>query len=270
MEMNIGNISDMAGNTYGIPESFETEYELYHIPSGYKRTLIAGDIHVPFHSVEAVTKCIEYAKKERVDSVLLNGDIFDFYRLSKFSQDPMQISLKEELKVGEEFLIAMLKALPRAKFYFKVGNHEERLRSYLKMRAPELFGLPYFDFSEFLQLRSKGIGLIDDNRIVMSGKLPVLHGHEIRLGAGSVNPARALYLKFKTSAVTSHLHQTSDHTETSGLGKIISTHSIGCLSELHPKYAPINKWNHGFAINYVSDGGSYEFRNLKIVKGKVV
>ena len=30
-------------------------------------------------------------------------DIFDFYRLSKFSQDPMQISLKEELKVGAEF-----------------------------------------------------------------------------------------------------------------------------------------------------------------------
>ena len=54
----------------------------------------------------------------------------------------------------------MLKALPRAKFYFKVGNHEERLRSYLKMRAPELFGLPYFDFSEFLQLRSKDIELI--------------------------------------------------------------------------------------------------------------
>lgn len=44
----------------------QTEYELYHIPSGYKRTLIAGDIHVPFHSVEAVTKCIEYAK-ERAD-----------------------------------------------------------------------------------------------------------------------------------------------------------------------------------------------------------
>lgn len=258
-------------NKFNLPESFESEYELYKLPLASKKLLIINDVHVPFHNVPALTACIEFAKKAGVDTVLMNGDIFDFYKLSKFTQDPLKINLKEELEIGQEFFDAIKKALPRAKFFFKIGNHEERLRSYLKVKAPELFGLPSFDYSEFLQLRSRGIELIDNNRIVMHGKLPILHGHEIRLGRGAVNVARSLFLKFKTSSVAGHLHQTSDHTETDGLGKTVSTHSIGCLCELHPEYAPINKWNHGFAINYITDDrGSYEFRNYKIIKEKVV
>ena len=38
----------------------------------------------------------------------------------------------------------------------------------------------------------------------------------------------------------------------------------------NPDYAPINNWNHGFAINLVGENGNYEFRNYKIVKGRVV
>lgn len=257
-------------NKFNLPVSLEHEYEVYRMPSGYRKTLIMGDIHVPFHSISAVTACLEFARKEKVDSVLLNGDILDFYKLSKFTQDPYLVNFSDELKAGGEFFDALKAALPKAKIYYKIGNHEERLRSYLKNKAPELFGLPTFDFTEFLQLGSRGIEFIDGNRIVLSGKLPVLHGHEIRLGAGSVNPARALFLKFKTSAAVSHLHRTSDHTESTGMGKTISTHSLGCLCELNPDYAPINNWNHGFAINLVGADGDYEFRNYKIVKGRVV
>ena len=257
-------------NLFNLPKSLESEYELYRMPLSSKKLLIINDIHVPFHNVTALTACIAFAKKERVDSVLFNGDTFDFYRLSKFTQDPLQVDLITELNVGMQLLDAFLSAMPKAKLYFKVGNHEERLKHYLKMKAPELFALPSFDFVEFLQLRSRGIELIDKSRIVMHGKLPILHGHEIRLGAGAVNPARSLFLKFKTSSAVGHLHQTSDHTETDGLGKTISTHSIGCLCELHPEYAPINKWNHGFAINAVDETGAYEFRNYKIIKGRVV
>ena len=105
---------------------------------------------------------------------------------------------------------------------------------------------------------------------MLYGKLPIIHGHELRMSAGGVNPARSLYLKFKTSVVCSHLHRTSDHTEKTGLEKVISTHSIGALCDMHPEYCVTNNWNSGFAIVTKDYEGNYEFSNYKIIKGKVV
>jgi hypothetical protein len=54
-------------------------------------------------------------------------------------------------------------------------------------------------------------------------------------------------------------------------GKIVTTWSIGCLSELHPAYMPLNKWNNGCAIVYLhEDGEQYDFINKRIYKGKVL
>ena len=65
------------------------------------------------------------------------------------------------------------------------------------------------------------------------------------------------------------MHRSSDHTEKTGLDKVISTHSIGCMCDLHPDYARINNWNTGFGIVTKDDDGKYEFENHKIINGKV-
>ena len=256
-------------NIFNLPYALNDKYEMYNFPSSSKKMLIISDIHCPYHDIEALTECYKYAKKQHIDSILLNGDTFDFYRLSKFMQDPMKVNLKEELEIGQKFLDSLQNTFKRCKIYFKVGNHEARLESYLKQKAPELFGLPFFDLSEFLHLHEHGIEVIDANTIMLYGKLPIIHGHELRMSVGGVNPSRTLYNKFKTSCVCSHLHRTSDHTEKTGLDKVISTHSIGCMCDLHPDYARINNWNTGFGIVSKDEEGKYEFENHKIIKGKV-
>ena len=41
-----------------------------------------------------------------------------------------------------------------------------------------------------------------------------------------------------------------------------------CLSELHPEYMPLNKWNHGFAwVELDNNGKDYQFHNKRIYKG---
>ena len=45
--------------------------------------------------------------------------------------------------------------------------------------------------------------------VVMAGKLPILHGHEINHIDRAVNPARGLFLKAKSWAACSHCHSTS-------------------------------------------------------------
>ena len=52
-------------------------------------------------------------------------------------------------------------------------------------------------------------------------------------------------------------------------GKITTTWSLGCLSELHPQYAPLNKWNNGFAIVDI-DGRKFDVRNKRILNGEVL
>jgi len=102
------------------------------------------------------------------------------------------------------------------------------------------------------------------------GELYGIHGHEYIGGISApVNPARGLFLRGKVSCFQGHNHQTSEHTEPTMSGKMITTWSIGCLSELHPAYMPLNKWNHGFAI-IDTDGRNYEFRNKRIYKGEVL
>jgi len=257
-------------NIFDIPPSLAEKYEMSPLPESSRKMLIISDLHIPYHDVDAVNACFEYARKEHVDTVLMNGDVLDFYRLSRFIQDPSKIMLKDEMECGQKFLDALQSTFRRCGIYYKIGNHEDRLTNYLKTKAPELWGLPYFDFGEFLELKRRNIELIDSTSIALYGKLPIIHGHELRMNSGGVNPARSLFLKFKTSAACSHLHRTSDHTETTGMGKTISTHSIGCLCDLHPEYARINNWNHGFAIVEKNEMDEYEFRNYKIIKGKVV
>jgi hypothetical protein len=45
--------------------------------------------------------------------------------------------------------------------------------------------------------------------------------------------------------------------------------STGCLCDLRPAYAVLNKWNHGGAIVTVHDGGEFDVENFRIASGKV-
>lgn len=256
-------------NLFNLPKSFENSFEPFYLPKTNKSILIFSDIHVPFHSIDALTCAIQYGRKNKVDAILLNGDTLDFYKLSRFTVDPLKIDFIKEIEYAKQFLISLKKAMPKAKIYFKVGNHEERLENYLKMKAPELWGIKDFTLDSMLEFGRLGIEIIKDKRIVYAGKMPILHGHEIRLGAGTVSAARSLALKTKCSAIVSHLHQTSQHTETRLDGKVLSTWSTGCMCELHPEYAPINKWNNGFLHLMLDDNGNYNVENFKIINGKL-
>jgi hypothetical protein len=45
--------------------------------------------------------------------------------------------------------------------------------------------------------------------------------------------------------------------------------STGCLCDLRPPYAVLNKWNHGFALVQVKAGREFDVQNCRIVSGKV-
>ena len=145
-------------------------------------------------------------------------------------------------------------------------------RSFLMQKAGELIGIEEFEFENIIKARANGIDIIASNRYMKLNDLNGLHGHEYIGGISApVNVARGLYLRGKVSAFQGHNHSTSEHSETDMNGKITTTWSIGCLSELHPAYMPLNKWNHGCAMVELDENGKdYQFHNKRIFNGKIL
>ena len=257
-------------NPYNLPKSDETAFEPY-IFKGHKKVLILSDIHVPYHSIDAITAAIQYAKKTKPDALLLNGDTIDCHRLSRFIKDPKKRNFKLELDTFKALFDIFEKEL-KCKIYFKIGNHEERYEHFLYEKAGELVGIEEFEFENIIKARARGIEIIGDKRPMKLNNLWGIHGHEYVGGISApVNPARGLFLKAKVSTFQGHNHQTSEHTEPTLTGKMVTTWSLGCLSELHPAYMPLNKWNHGFAeVELDANGEDFEFNNKRIFKGKIV
>lgn len=254
-------------NPYKLPQSEEAKYEPFILKA--KRLAVLSDIHIPYHSIDAVTAALDKIAEEKPDAILLNGDTVDMYSLSKFQKDPRKRSVAHELQACNEFLDVLQQF--GAKIIYKLGNHCERYEHYLQHKAPELLGIPEFRFENLLKAGERGMAVVGEKRIIKANKLNIIHGHEYPSVFSPVNIARGLYMKGKVSAMQGHNHAVSEHTETDMNGEIVTTWSVGCLCELNPAYMPLNKWSHGFSMVDLSDNGKdFEVRNYRIYKGKIL
>jgi len=255
-------------NPWKLPESEETIYEPFIIKA--KKLAVLSDIHIPYHSVAALSAALDFIQAEKPTAILLNGDTIDMYALSRFQKDPRKRSVAHELQATRDFLDVLSQF--GAKIYFKIGNHEERYENYLMRVAPELLGVREFELKHLLGLDARGIDLISDKRIMKANDLNIVHGHEFGQSIFSpVNIARGLFLRGKVTAMQGHNHAVSEHTESNMNGEITTTWSLGCLCELNPAYLPINKWAHGMAIVDLSENGKdFHVRNYRIHKGKIL
>lgn len=254
-------------NPWKLPESEEAKYEPYIIKA--KKLAVLSDIHVPYHSMSALSCALDKIAEEKPDVILLNGDTVDFYGLSRFMKDPRKRSVAHELQALNEFL-DVLKQF-NAKIIYKLGNHDERYEHFLMHKAPELLGIPEFRFENLLKAGERKMDVVGEKRIIKANKLNIIHGHEYPSVFSPVNIARGLYMKGKVSAMQGHNHQVSEHTETDMNGEIVTTWSLGCLCELNPAYMPLNRWSQGFALVDLSDNGKdFEVRNYRIYKGKIL
>ena len=249
------------------PESFDwSEYKL----TGVKRVGIINDVHIPYHDLSALTTTLQHLKKLAIDCLLINGDLLDFYQISRFLKDPRARNVAGEIDDTKQFFQSVRSLFPKTRIIFKLGNHDERLDHYVMNKAPELLGIPEITLEKILDVKKYGIEVIGSKRPIYLGGLTVLHGHEFPMAVLSpVNVARGLFLRAKACAIQGHNHASSEHSEPDVRGKLITTWSIGCLCYLHPEYARFNRWNHGFAIVEV-DGKSFDVTNKRIIEGRVL
>jgi predicted phosphodiesterase len=251
-----------------LPESFANDYSPFVIKQS--RILVISDLHIPYHDNDAIRLALQYGIEKNVTCILINGDLMDMPAFSRFEKDWRMRTAGEEFEATRQFLRELRRLFPKAKIVFKEGNHDDRWERWLYNKAPEIFGDTEFRLDIRLKFGELGIDHVKDKKIIKLGKLSVLHGHEMAGGAGGVNPSRSTFLKTTSNVLVGHFHKTSNHTETTMDGNIISVNSTGCLCGLNPLYMPINRHNLGFAyVECDIESGEYQIDNLKIIKGKI-
>jgi predicted phosphodiesterase len=232
---------------------------------------VLSDIHVPYHSEVALKAAVEHLKERQIVGLLLNGDIADFYSISRYVKNPANRDFGDELAQVRQLLKWLRQEFPDAKIIYKQGNHEERYQHWLWQHAAELSLQPEMGLDVWLHCNLLDIRMVGEQLPVLLGKLPVLHGHEKGKGmTAPVNQARGAFLRLHHTVLEGHGHRTSGHCEPDMWGNEVFCWSTGCLADLRPEYARLNKYNHGFATVDVHDDGSFDVQNMRITKDGVV
>jgi predicted phosphodiesterase len=108
---------------------------------GTKRIVVASDFHAPFHDPWAVAELI--TREKGADQLIINGDVQDFYSISRFTKYE-QVSMESELAAVDALLGQLSAAFPDV--VLVSGNHdtarfEKQIRSFL---SPELMHVVEF------------------------------------------------------------------------------------------------------------------------------
>jgi len=262
-EFNLDELDD-----FGIQKSIGSEYTSAKLPDHIKKVGIMSDIHFPFHDMEALICAIKYLKQQEIDCLYLNGDIFDFYSISRHEKDKDLRDFPREVEMCRDFVRKLRDIFGRIPIYYKLGNHEDRYARSLQMQAEEFAQIHDLQFEIFFHLDKVEFEIIDSWRGMEMGDLLVLHGHEL-YGGGGVNPSQNLFNKTICNTLIGHVHKTSATIKKTGFKQFIHTYSTGCLTALSPKYMPFSQHNHGFAIAEINDGKT-KVSNIMIKNGKIM
>lgn len=255
-------------NPFGLPQTEAVPFEPYILPKANNNILFLTDIHFPYHDTTALTLALNYGKEKNVNTIYLNGDIMDCYKASFHEQDAKKRDMSHELEQCRNFLDILKREFPKAKIFFKEGNHEMRWERFLRLKAPIVLGMEEFELSTLLKLGEKGITWIPNKQLVQAGKLNIIHGNEYK-GGGGINVARTLWLRAGDNVIAGDKHKTQSGLKTNIDKSIVGTWSVGCLCELNPDYLPFNEWNLGFAHIEIESTGNFTVHNKQIIHGKI-
>jgi predicted phosphodiesterase len=208
---------------------------------------IVGDIHIPFHDCKSLSLVEDFLEEIQPQFLIYNGDITDFYQISKYDKDPSRISKLEEDVNDTRLMFRRHKAmLPNTKKVMLEGTHEDRLRRYLWSRAPELSSLKCLSIPELFRLPDYEIEFIPyEQGLMLNSVFLVIHGDLVSVHSGYT--AKRMYEKHGGCGVCGHCHRLGSFYKRDRFGTK-GWWEGGCLCDLDPDWVKNPNWVQGFTL----------------------
>jgi len=212
-----------------------------------ERAVLWNDLHGPWFDKEAIERAL---RESDSDTLILNGDVADFYWVSRFHKDPkMAVRFEVELQKIRDFLFWV-----RDKFdnvYYKLANHEDRLPHFLSNNAKELANLPELQTESLLKFEELNIKVIGTHQHIEFDDLDIVHGHELRvmggvnLGLSYAKAWQGFKGRMDVKIMAAHHHRFNHGVINNPDGSKAYGWVNGCLCQRSVGYAPKNNWQHG-------------------------
>ena len=233
----------------------------------YNRSLglTIADVHAPFQQKAATQMVIDFIRDVRPGTIHILGDACDLFSVSKFDKDPTRKeTLQDELDCVRDLLMEIRDAAPRARIIYSEGNHEYRLRRYLRSEAKALAGLRALTLDKLLDFQQLRIRFQPQDRPYRIGHLLFTHGQHVSRWSGM--SAKRHFEQFGCCVIHGHTHRLGAffHTDISDTFGAFET---GCLSTLTPDYVTAPDWQNGFSVIYHSKN-YFHVDQVAIIKNK--
>jgi len=257
-----------------------------HIVTEASRVVVLSDIQIPFEDPGALSQALDVVYRIKPDTVVLNGDVIDCYRESRFLHDPRKaLDVIEETHSRVRMLLAALEGIPYK--YWLGGNHEDRWRKLLWQPSLTPVALqllkehervirekyerdafpmtePDESFRILYDLDKHGFAyypyghrlyFADNNLIVTHGKYASKH---------SAYSAKRTWEWLGRSCIVGHSHRQGSYLITQD-GREHGAWENGCLCQLEPEYDDTPNWQQGLSVVRI-DGPEFNVLQVPIVR----
>jgi predicted phosphodiesterase len=244
---------DIGVNAIPLPELWGEGLARLVAPStteSFETVVFVSDIHAPYHDPQIISATLQLVNDIKPHRVVINGDTNDFFQLSRFNKALERLdNLQAELDIGFEIRRAFRSAAPDAIMDETVGNHDERLLTYVSFQAQALRSLQALKPQNLLRLDELDINFHPRNGFRLREEFLVEHGQIVRKDAGA--SAKARLNDTLISGIMGHTHRMGTAYR-SGY-KDLKWYEQGCLCMRNADYViGETNWQPGIAVGQFS------------------
>lgn len=211
--------------------------------------VIISDIHAPHYDVRALSSALKLIEDIQPHRVGINGDINDFFSISSFNKGADRLdTLQDEIDLGNKIRRRVREAAPNARLDENEGNHESRIRDYVRKNARALTSLRNLNPESLFDWAQNEITPHGTNGYRLRPHFLVKHGTIIRSEGGAT--AKAEQLAANINGVSGHTHRLAPYRKDGYAPR--EWWEGGCLCRLDPDYVEVPNWRHGLLVVYLS------------------
>jgi len=244
----------------------ETHKAQKHYLQPKPKIAILSDIHFPFNI--NLDPILTFLAKYEPDTIILNGDIVDFYEISMFSKD----KTINDINIGIEKTIELIKNIRsfyKNTIYYRIGNHEERLIKYL-WNNPSF--KDYLEFEKLFHAQEYNIKFVYKQDLLFTHNINIFHGNELNL-KNVKYAAERLLERFSCNIIIGHFHNKQERVKyklENGEYIPIGAWVAGCLCQ-KPLYSAHNTYfSNGFILLEYFDENFFQVKNILVIKDKIL